>query len=112
MAILNRKCVVCGKEYSYCPSCGQDSDKPGWMTTFCGENCRSVYHACAGHYAGQLKDEEVKKMLEKCDLSNKENFTESVQKVIDNICVNNKEENVEIKNTYTKTNYSKKNKRR
>lgn len=116
MARLNRTCVVCGEKYSYCPSCGHDLDKPKWMTTFCSDNCRDVYRACAGYYAEQLNKDEVKEILEQCDLSKKEHFTDATQKVINKIYEDDAKKemvnSVKKERVINKNNYNKRNKKR
>ena len=38
----NRTCHLCGKKYSYCPSCDKDKMKPSWYALFCSEQCKSI----------------------------------------------------------------------
>lgn len=38
----NRTCHLCGKKYSYCPSCNKDKMKPSWYALFCGEQCKDI----------------------------------------------------------------------
>lgn len=67
----NRKCVICGKIYSYCPNgCAEDREKPTWMTNFHEENCREIYYTCVNATVGNsLSKTEAKKRLKKLDLS-------------------------------------------
>lgn len=37
-----RICHVCGKKYSYCPSCPKDATKESWHTLFDSEQCKDV----------------------------------------------------------------------
>lgn len=82
---INRECVVCGRKYSYCRSCRDDANKPEWMASFCSSTCRDVYEAAAGFYAKQKTADEAKAILDKCDLSNKANFTPATQRLIKEI---------------------------
>ena len=85
MSNLNKTCVICGNKYSYCPSCGKDRNKPSWMASFCSENCRDVYDVVARYGMNKIHSAEAVEILNTCDLSNKERFTASTQRLIDEI---------------------------
>lgn len=40
---MNRKCVVCGSEYDYCPNCAKDANKPKWMIRYDKEPCKTIW---------------------------------------------------------------------
>lgn len=82
MAKLNKECIVCGKKYSFCNSCNEDLNRPFWMNDFHDENCKNIYHACAGYSAKHKTKEEARKILDECDLSDKASFTPITQKLI------------------------------
>lgn len=65
----NRKCIICGKEYSYCPVCGQDLKKPSWYTIFCGDNCNSIYEIVTTYRDGGCSIEAARDILNGLDLS-------------------------------------------
>ena len=44
----NRNCIICGQNYSYCPTCGKDAGKPTWYFIFDGQNCHDIYEVCTG----------------------------------------------------------------
>lgn len=48
------KCITCGKEYKYCPSCVIDPDAAVWMMNYCGENCRDIGKVIHNHYHGKI----------------------------------------------------------
>ena len=83
MAKKNRKCATCGEKYSYCPNC--DRNAPAWMAQFHEENCKNIYQICVQYNVGLLAKEQAKEALNTCDLSNKENFTECIQRDFANI---------------------------
>lgn len=85
MARLNRTCVVCGTRYEYCSSCNKDRNKPTWMSSFHDENCKKIYEACAGFNSNRLTSQEAKEILDTCDLADKERFTTSTKRLIDEI---------------------------
>lgn len=83
MAKKNRKCVTCGEKYSYCPNC--DRKAPYWMTEFHDENCKNIFQLCTQYNVGLLTKEQAQEALSACDLSNKENFAECIQRDFANI---------------------------
>ena len=40
----NRECIICGRSYHYCPTCGADVGKPTWYAIFDGQNCQRHAH--------------------------------------------------------------------
>lgn len=65
----NRKCLVCGKEYRFCPSCAKDKNKPSWMTMYDTENCRAIFDALVDYNFGNISAVDAKAILDKCDLT-------------------------------------------
>ena len=64
-----RKCVLCGKEYEYCPSCPKDARKPLWHKLYHSENCRNIFEALNNYNFKLATKEETKEVLSKCDLT-------------------------------------------
>lgn len=83
----NRKCLICGKEYSYCPNCGPDKKKPTWYALFHNENCNGIYDACTEYRDGIIDLATAKNRLNALDLSgiNDEGFNAGTRKQINNI---------------------------
>lgn len=81
----NRKCLLCGTAYSYCPTCPADRNLPKYMVSFDTENCKSVFNTLVSNTVGDLSDSEAKKALSKLDLSRKESYAKDTQKQIDRI---------------------------
>lgn len=101
----NRKCIVCSKCYSYCNSCSEDNHKPAWYAIFHDQNCHDIYDAVYNILPLQGKGA-AKNVLDKCDLSNKENFHPNIIKMINEMydikdekveTVENVEETKEVK---------------
>ena len=57
-----RKCVCCGKEYDYCPSCHK-KDQPGWMTTFCSEPCKELFNIVAAYNVKRVDKSAVRRYV-------------------------------------------------
>lgn len=80
MASRNKTCYLCGTRYKYCSTCSQDRMKPSWMNEFHSESCKDIFDICTRFNMDMITKEQAQKELEKCDLSNKENFKSYVQK--------------------------------
>jgi hypothetical protein len=64
-----RKCVLCGKEYEFCPTCNKDKHKPMWYKLYHDENCKNIFDALNNYHFELTTKEEAKDILSKCDLS-------------------------------------------
>lgn len=60
----NRKCIVCGTEYSYCPSCTQDRKKPKWMSRFDKEDCKDIFEIGCAFEQKKISALEANKQLD------------------------------------------------
>ena len=93
----NRECIVCGEKYYYCSgSCSDSARKPSWYAIFHDQNCHDIYDAVANILPTQGKDA-AKEALDKCDLSNKENFNHNIRRLINEVYDIVEEENKEEK---------------
>ena len=81
----SRTCAVCGKTYTYYPRCRDDENKPTWMFTWCSENCRTIYRTLSSYEDGGINATSAKDILDKCDLSRKQYFGESYQRILGKI---------------------------
>ena len=56
---MARKCILCGKEYAYCPSCPKDAKKESWYTIFDNENCKNISKALTDYNLNKISKVEV-----------------------------------------------------
>lgn len=107
----NRTCIICGKNYSYCPTCGADSGKPSWYHIFDSERCNEIYEICVSYRDKVMDIKEAYEKVSKLDLSDLENFASSTKRQIEEILNYKKtqlENTVEIEKTESvKTNNTK-----
>lgn len=68
--MANRKCIVCGAEYSYCPTCSKDRKKPRWMSQFDKEDCKIIFETGCAFEQGTIDASEASKKLQGKNLSN------------------------------------------
>ena len=87
MAMLNRKCIICGTRYSYCPHCSEDANKPTWMAIFCGENCKDIYTTLDDFRDGRMSKEDAQVVLNGLDLSPIEKLPKNFQEIFNEIIV-------------------------
>jgi hypothetical protein len=69
-----RKCIVCGEAYSYCPRCSEDLSRPAWYGIFCSDNCHDIYDITLRYGEGLLTKAEAKSALSKMDVRKKDEF--------------------------------------
>lgn len=81
----NKICIICNKEYHYCPSCHQDKNKPSWYAIFDGENCKSIYDVCTEYRDGVIDKKVAYERITKLDITDIEDFTESTKAQIKDI---------------------------
>ena len=96
--IKARKCIVCGKEYEYCNRCSSHASMPTWMALYHDDNCRNIMNIATEYMAGNITKADAKSQLDKCDLTNKKNFKESVAKAVNEICATKKAAKVDTTN--------------
>lgn len=80
-----RKCLLCQKEYKYCPYCAEDAYKPKWMFLFHDENCSEIFDVLQRHDQGFYTDEEAIIRLKSLDLTVLKNATENVKNQVKKI---------------------------
>lgn len=77
MAEVKRICKFCGKEYTYCNHCGDDSKKPMWKYLTDTIECLDAFYILTDYSSEELTKEEAKNKLIECgvniDLASKEN---------------------------------------
>lgn len=96
MAQLNRTCHVCGKKYSYCPSCDSDVNKPLWMLMVDSSDCHTIFEVLTEYYLGRLNKEEVKEKLSTIKLDSFDNYVSATKKQLYEIYKEDISEKVEI----------------
>lgn len=83
MAKKNKVCLTCGTNYTYCSNCNKKD--PTWMAEFHSEECKIIFDTCTRYNMQLISKEEARMILEKYDLSNKENFKPYIQRDLKNI---------------------------
>ena len=67
LAKFERKCVVCGKTYVFCPI--KNLEDPRWHLIYCGDNCKDIWNLITTTYDQEGAKAAAEGLKEK-DLSN------------------------------------------
>lgn len=102
MAKNNKKCIICGKEYSYCPTCASSRTMPTWMVVFDKDRCNELYKICTSVRDGKIDKMEARKRLEVLDLSDLETLHEVTKERVKEIMKENIVSKVDIDATESK----------
>jgi len=81
----NKTCIICGKSYSYCPSCHRDANKPSWSILFDSENCKNIYKICTEYRDGEIDKAIAYEKIKECDLTRLEDIVDITRKQIEDI---------------------------
>lgn len=81
----NRTCIICKKQYYFCPNCHTDADKPTWYFIFDGENCHDIYEICTQYRDNVIDAKTAYEKMSKCDISDMDNYADSTKEQIKEI---------------------------
>ena len=93
-----RICVICGKEYSYCPNCTEYAELPRWMFLFDKENCKDIWEVINKYRSGEFTAAQAKAELQKLDMSYKDSITPDFKAFLDKICEETKPVKIQKEN--------------
>lgn len=85
MAKLNKECILCKTKYSFCNRCAEYDHLPRWMGIYCSDNCRTIFMTLTDYSFKHLSKEDAKRILDTCDLSKKDVYHESTQKILNEV---------------------------
>lgn len=128
-----RKCIVDGTIYEYCPHCGSDGSKETWKMIYCSETCREVDGILKKFKAGKYDAPATRVKLEKFHLDTTKSTTytqplfsalydtiETVEEPVEEIITEEPVEEIQadvteekaiVENAQPKKNYKKNNKK-
>lgn len=81
----NKTCILCGNKYSYCSGCAEFDHLPRWMECYCSENCKDIFNILSSYNMNHKTKEEAKALLEKCDLTMTDTYSEFNKNCINSI---------------------------
>lgn len=90
-------CILCGKEYKYCPSC--DYNLPAWKSIYDKEDCMTIFEVTRDYEHNLLTKEQAKEKIKDCDVSDKDNFFGNKKTLVEEILAEPVPEKQEQKNS-------------
>ena len=94
-----RTCIICGKQYRYCPDGGEDAGRPTWYFVFDGQNCHDIYDVCTNYRDGKIDVAKAYELISNLDISEINSFQEATRAQINEIIKNGKPVNRNITST-------------
>lgn len=95
MAKLNKECILCKTKYSFCNRCEAYDHLPRWMAIYCSDNCRTIFTTATDYEYKHINKEDARKILDNCDLSAKDSYHPTSQRIIDEIYKDDSETDVD-----------------
>jgi len=80
-----RSCIICGKEYRYCPNCGADNKDETWRYLYDSEECMNVFNILSNYKNNHIDKEDARDQFEALKVSKDKKFTAEIQKQLDEI---------------------------
>lgn len=75
-----RKCIVCGTKYVYCPNCGQGNPRDSWKNLYDTMSCKEIFRICSDYAFKHISATEAKAKLEKFNIKDYSKFTDDIRK--------------------------------
>ena len=91
MKANNKKCILCGKTYTYCSRCEEFDHLPRWMEIYCSDNCRTIFNTLTSYNSKTISANEALNILNTCDLSDVDKFHEINQGLVKEVLGSKKE---------------------
>lgn len=82
---LNHKCDICGKEYYFCPDCGNAKSFTPWRTIVDSIEHYKIFLIIKDYTNKYIDVKEAKRLLNNQDLSELDTFRDEIKNVINDI---------------------------
>ena len=97
-----RNCIVCGKQYNYCPKCAQYSNMEKWHIEYCSEQCKNTYSTINKYTFKHIDKEMAKTLLEGNGITNNSNLIPRWKEIVNDI-LKTEEKKTVVKETVKKS---------
>lgn len=94
MAKANRECHTCSTKYYYCPTCPDDNRNPRIYVMWCGERCAKIFNLLSDETFNNITTAECKEELLKLNITEKDNFKDSIKKHIQRVMESEQKDSV------------------
>lgn len=79
---FDKICVLCGARHKYCGHCDDYKHLEPWHESFDNDNCHTIFNLIMDYRTGTKTPAECKKVMEACDLSYRDKFSEGMNAFI------------------------------
>ena len=84
--VNRRKCLCCGKQYDFCPSCSRrDALLPAWHATFCCDECKTLWETATKYNLNKVTKDEAMQIISALNLKDKTEYVACIQRDLNNI---------------------------
>lgn len=80
-----RTCMICGKQYQYCPHCSSFKSEPRWKSAVHDANCKKIMDTLQLHFSGNITDVEALTRLKESDLTAVGTASDSIKNQVQQI---------------------------
>ena len=80
-----RHCIVCGKEYVYCPNCGGGNKEETWRYLYDTEQCNEIFNVLSRYTNSRIDKNEAEKQLKALKVTKGMKFTTEIENQISEI---------------------------
>ena len=85
MANHERKCVVCGAEYKYCPKCSAYKNMERWHINYCSNKCKDTFNILNPYAFKHIDLETAKEELKKIGINKESVLLGEYNTILDEI---------------------------
>lgn len=81
----DRRCIVCGTEYEFCPHCGKVPSDLLWKNIFCSIECKEIVDICHRYHGNDISQADAYDALVRLGMkekSNNGNMAETISKIM------------------------------
>lgn len=75
---FDKICVLCGNHHKYCGNCDDYKHLEPWHENFDNDNCHTIFNVIMDYRTGTRTPVECKKIVDGCDLSYRDRFSEGM----------------------------------
>ena len=81
---VRRKCICCGREYEYCPTCNK-ADQPVWKVTFCTERCKDLFNIVSAYNTKRIGKPDLQSFLMEHGITEPSKYNAPIRKVLEEV---------------------------
>lgn len=75
---FDKTCILCGNHHRFCGSCAEFKNLPRWRVSFDNSNCHTIFNTVMAYRSGSTSPKQCAEILNNCDLSYRDQFSEAI----------------------------------